>query len=395
MWVNKALFELCKLSDSLEGEDTFHQRRVCFIAYNIAKELKFDEQGLNLVVKSALLHDIGLLTDESKVETFRNIIYEDFELLNKHAIVSGKIARFFNMHLDVGLAITLHHTPHENNTSVIGNILFLADNVEIAYRSLTNPYAYDDLIDFLEQKRELFNPDMFDVLKSIAKKECFWFSLLENHVDDAVLEIVDQLPKEDMNEKLKTAIVYLISYMTDNIAPFYDKYSLYVKNISVNLGYKLGLDTRVLHNAALLSHVGNLKIPYDTFKMPSLDEETYNIVKSHTFEGYHILKRLGFDREAELVLLHHENNTREGYPCRIKPEREAAVLGLATIVAAIMQDRPYRGARSDEKIKEGLGNFRDIELFDKEILDAAIDIDLEKVRKTEDEYYTAVRKLFA
>ena len=394
MWVNKLLFELCRLSDSLEGEDTFHQRRVCYIAYNIAKELNFDGFGLDLVVKSALLHDIGILTDESKIETFRNIIYEDYESLNRHAVISGRIARFFNMHLDVTSAINLHHTPHENNTSIIGNILFLADNVEIAYRSLTNPYAYDDLVEFLEQKKGLFDPNMFEVLKSIARKECFWFSLLENHIDDAVCEILDQLPKEEVNEKLKNAVVYLISYMSDSIAPFYDKYTLYVKNIAVNLGYKLGLDTKVLHNAALLSHVGNLKIPHDTFKMPSLDEETYNVVKSHTFEGYRILKHMGFEKEAELVLLHHENNTKEGYPCKVKPEKEAAALALATIVAAIMQDRPYRVARSDEKIKEGLKNFREIELFDGEIIDAMLEIDLEKVRKTDDEYYTAVKKLF-
>jgi len=394
MWVNKLLFELCRLSDSLEGEDTFHQRRVCYIAYNIAKELGFDEFGLDLVVKSALLHDIGILTDESKAETFRNIIYEDYESLNRHAVISGRVARFFNMHLDVTLAINLHHTPHENNTSVIGNILFLADNVEIAYRSLTNPYAYDDLVEFLEQKKSLFDPNMFEALKNIARKECFWFSLLEEHIDDAVSEILGLLPKEEVDKKLKTAVVYLISYMSDNIAPFYDKYTLYVKNIAVNLGYKLGLDTKVLHNAALLSHIGNLKIPYDTFKMPSLDEETYNIVKSHTFEGYHILKRMGFDKEAELVLLHHENNTKEGYPCKVKPEKEATALALATIVAAIMQDRPYRVARNDEKIREGLKNFKEIELFDGEIIDAMLEIDLDKVRKTEDEYYTAVKKLF-
>ncbi len=394
MWVNKLLFELCRLSDSLEGEDTFHQRRVCYIAYNIAKELGFDEFGLDLVIKSALLHDIGILTDESKVETFRNIIYEDYESLNRHAVISGRVARFLNMHLDVTLAINLHHTPHENNTSIIGNILFLADNVEIAYRSLTNPYAYDDLVEFLEQKKKLFDPNMFEALKNIARKECFWFSLLEDYIDDAICEILDRLPKEEVDNKLKTAVCYLISYMSDNIAPFYDKYTLFVKNIAVNLGYKLGLDTKVLHNAALLSHIGNLKIPYDTFKMPSLDEETYNVVKSHTFEGYHILKRMGFEKEAELVLLHHENNTKEGYPCKVKPEKEAAALALATIVAAIMQDRPYRVARSDDKIREGLKNFKDIDLFDSEVINAMLEIDLEKVRKTEDEYYTAVKKLF-
>ena len=395
MWVNKALFELCKLSDSVEGDDTFHQRRVCIISYELAREIGFDKSALNLLVRSALLHDIALLTDSDKTETFRQIAYEEFSTLNRHAILGGRVARFLNLHLEITNAINLHHTPHEENSSVFGNILFLADNVEIAYRSLTNPFAYDDLISYLEQKRKIFDPSVFDILKRVARRECFWFSLLEEHVDGVVKEIIDELPDDEADDKFETALIYLISFMSDNIAPFYDRYSLFVKNIAVNMGYKLGMDTELLRRASLLSHVGNLKVPYTLFSLPSLDEENYNIIKSHTFEGYRILKGMGFDREARLVLLHHENNLGEGYPCRVKPEGEVAVLALATIVAAIMQDRPYRGAKSDDDIKKGLENFKELGIFDGEIVDALIDIDLNKVRETEDEYYTAAKRIFS
>ncbi len=394
MLVNRALFELCRLSDSLEGDDTFHQRRVCIISYELAREIGLDRGVLSLLVRSALLHDIGLLTDSDKTETFRQIAYEEFSSLNRHAVLGGKVARFLNLHLDITNAINLHHTPHEENSSVLGNILFLADNVEIAYRSLTNPFAYDDLIGYLEQKKRIFDPSVFDALKRVAKRECFWFSLLEEHVDDSVRRIIDELPDDRADEKFETALIYLLSFMSDNVAPFYDRYTLFVKNIAVNMGYKLGLDSKLLHRASLLSHVGNLKIPYTLFSLPSLDEENYNIIKSHTFEGFGILNRMGFDREAELVLLHHENNLEEGYPCRVKPEGESAVLALATVVAAIMQDRPYRDAKSDDSIKKGLENFKELGIFDGELIDAVVDIDLSKVRETEDEYYNATKRLF-
>ncbi len=394
MLVNRALFELCRLSDSLEGDDTFHQRRVCIISYELAREIGLDRGALSLLVRSALLHDIGLLTDSDKTETFRQIAYEEFSSLNRHAVLGGKVARFLNLHLDITNAINLHHTPHEENSSVLGNILFLADNVEIAYRSLTNPFAYDDLIGYLEQKKRIFDPSVFDALKRVAKRECFWFSLLEEHVDDSVRRIIDELPDDRADEKFETALIYLLSFMSDNVAPFYDRYTLFVKNIAVNMGYKLGLDSKLLHRASLLSHVGNLKIPYTLFSLPSLDEENYNIIKSHTFEGFGILNRMGFDREAELVLLHHENNLEEGYPCRVKPEGESAVLALATVVAAIMQDRPYRDAKSDDSIKKGLENFKELGIFDGELIDAVVDIDLNKVRETEDEYYNATKRLF-
>ena len=394
MLVNRALFELCRLSDSLEGDDTFHQRRVCIISYELAREIGLDRGALSLLVRSALLHDIGLLTDSDKTETFRQIAYEEFSSLNRHAVLGGKVARFLNLHLDITNAINLHHTPHEENSSVLGNILFLADNVEIAYRSLTNPFAYDDLIGYLEQKKRIFDPSVFDALKRVAKRECFWFSLLEEHVDDSVRRIIDELPDDRADEKFETALIYLLSFMSDNVAPFYDRYTLFVKNLAVNMGYKLGLDTKLLHRASLLSHVGNLKIPYTLFSLPSLEEENYNIIKSHTFEGFGTLNRMGFDREAELVLLHHENNLEEGYPCRVKPEGESAVLALATVVAAIMQDRPYRDAKSDDSIKKGLENFKELGIFDGELIDAVVDIDLSKVRETEDEYYNATKRLF-
>ncbi len=394
MFVNNALLELCRLSDSLEGEDSFHQRRVCIIAYEIAKELKFDAFGLDLIVKSALLHDVSLLSDLSKVETFRQIVYEDFGRLNSHAVKSGRVARFFNLHLDVTNAINYHHTPKDKNPSILGNILFLADNLEVAYRSLTNPYAFDEIVDFLDKKIQLFDESAFDALKRIARKECFWFSLLEENVDNKLLEIINSLPKKQADDRFKSALTYLIAFMSDSISPYFAKYTLLSKNIAVNLAYLLNLDTKLLSHAALLSHVGNLTMPFDTFNLPDIDDETYNLVKTHTYAGYHILKRLGFLREAELVLYHHENNLKEGYPCKIKPTSEVGVLAVATIVAAIMQDRPYREAKEDLKIKEGIGNFKSIGLFDADILDAFQKIDLRKVRQTKDEYYDAVEKIF-
>ena len=392
MDTKRILFELSKLSDSIEGNDTFHQRRVAVIAFELARELKFDSFGLDLVLKSALIHDIALLNDTSRVETFRQIVYEEFGKLNKHAVISGRIARFFNLHLDITTAINLHHTPHNSNSSIIGSILFLADNIEVAHRSLTNPFAFDELFEFLNQKSNLFDNTLLDAFKKCSQRECFWFYLLDENVDDRIEEILKMLSEEEADDKFKNALSYFLAYASDNIAPFFDEYSILTKNIATSLGYKLNLDVNKLKYAALLSHIGNLVIPFDVFKKESIDEVEYNIIKSHTLNAKRVLERMGFDDIAGIVFSHHENVQNSGYPCKKMPSLESEVLGLSSFVAAMMQDRPYRAALNNKEILNKIDKMSD--KYHNNVVKALKEIDFDKVKKTKDEYYDAVSKLF-
>ncbi|WP_022670640.1 HD-GYP domain-containing protein [Hippea alviniae] len=392
MDIKRVLFELSRLSDFIEGNDTFHQRRVAVIAFELARELKFDNFGLDLVLKSALIHDIALLNDTSKVETFRQIVYEEFGKLNKHATVSGRIARFFNLHLDITTAINLHHTPHGSNSSLIGSILFLADNIEVAHRSLTNPFAFDELFDFLKQKGDLFDDTLLDAFKRCSEKECFWFYLLDENVDDRIEEILKMLPEEEVDDKFKDALFYFLAYASDRIAPFFEGYSILTKNIATSLGYKLNLDVNRLKYAALSSHIGNLTVPFDVFKKESIDEVEYNIIKSHTLNAKRVLEKMGFDDLAQVVFAHHENIKNSGYPCKRLPSLESEVLGLSSFVAAMMQDRPYRAALSNKEIVNEIDKMS--EKYHESVIKALKEIDFDKVRKTKDEYYDAVSKLF-
>ncbi|WP_025270487.1 HD domain-containing protein [Hippea sp. KM1] len=392
MDVNRVLFELSRLSDSVEGNDTFHQRRVAIIAYWIAEEMGFDRFGLDLLIKAALIHDIALFNDTSKVETFRQIVYEDFERLTRHAVLSGRVARFFNLHLDITTAINLHHTPIDSNSSVLGSILFLADNIEVAYRSLTNPYAFNEVFDFLNQKKNLFDDEMMKAFERVSKRECFWFDLLDENVDRRLLSMLDGLAREKVDDKFKTAVCYFIGYFSDSISPFFENYSVLVKNIAVSLAYKLDLDIKTIQYASLVSHTGNLLIPFDSFSLPSLEDEVYNIIKSHPYQALWILKSMGFVDEAEIVFKHHENHALSGYPCKDEPHIEAAVVGLSSFVAAMMQDRPYREALDNNQIKQQIVDFKG--LYPDYLLDALLDVDLDRVKKTKDEYYDAVKRLF-
>ncbi|WP_035586733.1 HD-GYP domain-containing protein [Hippea jasoniae] len=394
MKVLEFLWGISKLFDSIESNDSFHQRRVAFIAYKIADQMGFDEFGKKLILQAGLIHDIGIINDATRIEVFRNIAYNEFEDLQKHAIIGSKIARFFNLHLDVSLAISTHHTKSELNHSTLGNILFLADNLEILYRSLTNPFAYDELFDFIASKRELFDEDAVKALEAVVGKECFWFGLVEENLDFELKDIINSIEDDDIDEKLRKAAIYTLAFVSDSIQPFFDNYSVLMKNIAVNIGYLLGVDIKILETAALLSHVGNLVIPFDLFGFESLDQIDYEVVKSHTTNAKRILNTLGFKKEAELVYSHHENASGSGYPCKAKASIEQQVLSLASVVAAVLQDRPYREMFSFDAVKKLLEEFRSGGVYSSDVIDGCLKIDFEKLLKTQDEYYESVRKLF-
>ena len=393
MNINKALYVLSMFSDISSGSDTYHQRRAAFIAYRLAQELGFNENGLNLALQAAFIHDMGILSDASKIETFRQILDENFEELTKHAVVSSRLARYFNLHLDVSNAISLHHTPNEINPAVLGNILFLADNIEVAYRSLSNPFAFSELYDFVAQKSEIFDKDALAAFKRLSECEEFWYSLNSDNLDRELLKIVGKHEYSIEQSDFIKRFAYFTAYATDNISMFFDGYSVLMKNIAVALGYKLSLDVSMLSLASLFAHMGNVLIPEDLINSPAkLEDDEINIIKSHTYYTTMFLDMLEVDDKVKnMAVHHHEYGQKDRYPFCIKSvDRYEEVMSVSSVLAALLQDRPYRVAYSNDEAKDIL---KDME-FDKDILNTALDLDLDKIKKAEDEYYEGIRRLF-
>ncbi len=392
MELNKALYVLSKFSDTANAKDTLHQRRVTLIAYKIAEKLGFDEQGLNLVLQAGLIHDIGLLSETSKIETYRQIIDENFQQLTEHAVKSSKLARFFNLHLDVSNAIGLHHTPKDKNSSVIGNILFLADNIEASYRTLSNPFAFDELYNFIAQKKALFDDAMFKIFRDLAQTESFWYSLSENNMETEIMSIINRYKIEADNEFLKR-IAYFMAYSSDHISPFFENYSIYIKNIAIAIGYKLSLNMENIALSALFSHSGYAFIPTNILNSPeNLNETDFNIIKSHPYYTKHILDALDVGSEIKYpAIYHHENKSGDGYPFKTNISNTyIEVLRISTLLAALLQDRPYRIAYEYEEAKNMLNSIN----FEDNILSIALNLELENVVNTKDEYYEGIRRLF-
>lgn len=72
--------QLSRASDMVSPELNHHHRLVAYIAFNLGEELCFDEKKLNEVSVAAILHDVGGLSMQERINVLK------FEAINPHQL---------------------------------------------------------------------------------------------------------------------------------------------------------------------------------------------------------------------------------------------------------------------------------------------------------------------
>jgi len=183
-------------------------------------------------------------------------------------------------------------------------------------------------------------------------------------------------------EILLSSVTNLISKGTTTISMFdmlhnmrnYDDQT-YVHSMSVALicnifGKWLNMneeDIKVLTIAGLLHDIGKIVIPENIIKKPGkLTVSEFNVVKTHTLEGYKILRKLNVDqRIQDAALLHHEKCDGTGYPLGRTGDNLpdfAKIIAIADVYDAMTASRVYRGPMCPFKVisiyeQEGLQKY--------------------------------------
>lgn len=114
--------------------------------------------------------------------------------------------------------------------------------------------------------------------------------------------------------------------------------------------------------SGLFHDIGKLTIPENIIKKPDrLSDEEYRIIKTHTVEGYNILKDQKINDHIKLAaLMHHERCDGGGYPLGVtanKIDKFAKIVAIADVYDAMTAARVYRGP---------LCPFKVIEIFERE-----------------------------
>lgn len=106
------------------------------------------------------------------------------------------------------------------------------------------------------------------------------------------------------------------------------------------------LDTLTL--CGLLHDIGKLHIPENIVTKPAkLTDEEYSLIKTHTIEGFNILKETDVNEHVKnAALMHHERCDGSGYPLGLTAERIdrfAKIVSIADVYDAMTSARCYRG----------------------------------------------------
>lgn len=142
--------------------------------------------------------------------------------------------------------------------------------------------------------------------------------------------------------------------MLHNMRQYDDPTYTHALNVSLIcnvFGKWLGLseqDTDTLTLCGLLHDVGKLLIPDNIIQKPAkLTQAEYSIVKTHTLEGFNVLKDLDLnDHIKNSTLMHHERCDGSGYPLGLSADRIdpfARIVAIADVYDAMTSARVYRG----------------------------------------------------
>ncbi len=109
------------------------------------------------------------------------------------------------------------------------------------------------------------------------------------------------------------------------------------------------------YRIALLHDIGKVGVPPEVLNKPGkLTDEEFEIIKSHTSQGYEALKQISIMPELAIgAEAHHERPDGRGYPNHLKGDqipRVAQIIAVADCFDAMYSNRPYRSLMNFEKV---------------------------------------------
>jgi putative two-component system response regulator len=131
-----------------------------------------------------------------------------------------------------------------------------------------------------------------------------------------------------------------------------------VANLAQTLGQKMGLSPKeqeAIRVGGMLHDIGKIGVSSDILnKQKSLEPYESELIMNHAEEGYKICyplkKNLG--KALDIIRHHHEKLDGSGYPDGLTADEismPVRITSVADIYDALVTDRPYRTAMSQEK----------------------------------------------
>jgi HD-GYP domain-containing protein (c-di-GMP phosphodiesterase class II) len=375
------------LSDAMDLSNSLlhqHQQRTAFMVWKMGEAGGIQKEFLEQCFIAALLHDIGALSLEEKIN-LRNYELDDVE---RHCIIGNILLEKIPWFGNAGKLIRYHHKEWQKwdqtieNDIVFGSqLISLADFIE---RQITpEPDILNQRYNIINNLKNIsgtqFHPQLVELFTDISEIEEFWLDLVSPRLYSILL---NNGPFRDIQIDFEN--ITLISELFRNIIDFKSRFtsthSSGVAACASILSKIFGLtekETELMYVAGNIHDLGKLAVPNSILEKPGkLSAYEFNIMKSHTYHSYSIISTItGLKDIAEWAAFHHEKLDGSGYPFHCKEyelSTNSRIMMVADIFTALAENRPYRKAMSREEITDILNNFSERKLLDSNITDLVL-----------------------
>ena len=206
------------------------------------------------------------------------------------------------------------------------------------------------------------------ITKEKAFYEEIWFYVIVGLAALVLLMLIVRFyirRKTQALEKKHKETSALVSEITEAFAKVIDMKDAYtnghssrVAKYTAMLARELGCDedtTEKYYRIALLHDIGKVGVPQEVLnKAGKLTDEEFDIIKSHTTQGYETLKQITIMPELAVgAQAHHERPDGRGYPNHLKGNeipRVAQIIAVADCFDAMYSNRPYRNRMNFDKV---------------------------------------------
>lgn len=385
--MRQAVFALSDALDLVGVDDVAHGKRVGIMALFCARALGWSEEQQNCMFDMGLLHDIGV----SSTQTHQHLLLEfDWPQSQTHADLGCELLSQFAPLAHLAVPIRYHHTRWDRmlekvpsdltmSQALQANLIFMMDRVDTFAAPHYGKQLFDQTDHIRERVRSVegsyFSPELVQAFLRVSQTEAFWLSLEPRSIQLLLQEQLDRGPRPRIGMQALHTLATIFARIVDAKSEFTAEHSLGVSRLARLLAEKMDVSPEhcdMIEVAGLLHDLGKLRVPDEVLNKPGkLDVHERQIMNTHSFETYQILRKIdGFEDIALWAAYHHEEPDGMGYPFHVPEERmslEARILRVADIFQAMAQNRPYRAGLGPEQIQAFLQ-----ELVNKGKLDAQV-----------------------
>lgn len=337
-----------------------HHRRTAIIAKHIGEFLKLKQDELEILIYSALLHDIGAASNWNEKHF---IAYCEDDLIFNHAEKGYLILKDSYPLGILAEPIRYHHDRYYGGNPsglkgedipLISRIIHISDRIEVLINNDVHILFQRCNIIQVIKESNYFDPKLVQVFNELSKFEYFWLDIVNPIYQNHFLDDISFFGKLlfDIDDLIDMAEIF--AKVVDETSHYTAEHSKNVAKISKFLAEKRGfsnLECKQFYLAGLLHDLGKLAIPSEILNKPySLTKEEFDLIRQHPYYSHSILEHVeGFEKIAVWAGTHHETLDEKGYPYKLKGsdiDLGSHIIAVADVFSSLIEDRPYRKGMS-------------------------------------------------